>query len=365
MKSKIIFLGGFLGAGKTTLLENISSKLSKNGKKIGLISNDQTHELVDTAFFIKSGIELDRKTTEVFGSCFCCNFNGLIKAIEYLCDDKKPDFIFAEPVGSCADLSATIIQPLKDLYSDRFDIAPLSVLVDPKRLADILYNRDYDMDKNAQYILVKQLEEADFILINKIDLLDESEIQSLVKKTLEKFNAEVFTTSGTNGENLDEWFNSCITSSDIGKNILDIDYDKYADGEAILGWCNAKVELTTINEEFDWLPYINKILNYTNNIFKNNPIGHIKLILESEDDYILGNITGTDKNPYIRGNIKKSKKCIMTINARVEMHELELEKEIKNILSLDFGFGTECNILAFDCLQPGRPNPTYRYEKSI
>ena len=48
--TRLVLVGGFLGAGKTTLLSTISSQLIKDGKKIGLITNDQEAELVDTAF---------------------------------------------------------------------------------------------------------------------------------------------------------------------------------------------------------------------------------------------------------------------------------------------------------------------------
>jgi G3E family GTPase len=50
MKTRIILVGGFLGAGKTTLLWESARKLTEQGKHVGLITNDQASELVDTAF---------------------------------------------------------------------------------------------------------------------------------------------------------------------------------------------------------------------------------------------------------------------------------------------------------------------------
>lgn len=50
MTTRLIFVGGFLGAGKTTLLWEAALKLSQKGLRVGLITNDQAPELVDTAF---------------------------------------------------------------------------------------------------------------------------------------------------------------------------------------------------------------------------------------------------------------------------------------------------------------------------
>jgi G3E family GTPase len=48
MIDKLILVGGFLGAGKTTLLAEAAKRLAKEGKSVGLITNDQAPELVDT-----------------------------------------------------------------------------------------------------------------------------------------------------------------------------------------------------------------------------------------------------------------------------------------------------------------------------
>jgi len=78
----------------------------KRGKKVGLITNDQAPELVDSMLLINNGLRVE----EVSGSCFCCNFNGFIGAVQHYNTDREVDFIIAEPVGSCTDLSATILQ---------------------------------------------------------------------------------------------------------------------------------------------------------------------------------------------------------------------------------------------------------------
>jgi len=46
--TKIAIIGGFLGAGKTTTIIELGKRLSKLGKRIGIITNDQGEMLVDT-----------------------------------------------------------------------------------------------------------------------------------------------------------------------------------------------------------------------------------------------------------------------------------------------------------------------------
>lgn len=126
MQARVILVGGFLGAGKTSLLFEAASKLTERGKHVGLIANDQAAELVDTSFLQYT----DGAISEVSGSCFCCNYNGFTDAILHLIENQQTDIIIAEPVGSCTDLSATILQPSKHQFEKDFIVAPLTVLVD-------------------------------------------------------------------------------------------------------------------------------------------------------------------------------------------------------------------------------------------
>ena len=126
----VILVGGFLGAGKTTLLATAAERLAAQGKRVALVTNDQAANLVDTAVLKEKDLPVD----EVSGGCFCCKFDDLIGAMDHLVDAGQPDVLLGEPVGSCTDLSATVMQPMKALQRDRYRLAPLSVLVDPDRV---------------------------------------------------------------------------------------------------------------------------------------------------------------------------------------------------------------------------------------
>jgi len=177
--TRLILVGGFLGSGKTTLLWEAALRIMQQGQRVGLITNDQAPELVDTAILSREEV----KVAEVNGSCFCCNFPGLIEATKRLRKEADADVIIAEPVGSCTDLSATILQPLKENLRGELLVSPLTVLADPIRLTDILNGGNAGLHPSAAYIFRKQLEEGDIILISKTDLISAQELALLKEKT--------------------------------------------------------------------------------------------------------------------------------------------------------------------------------------
>src|ERR1041385_5892562 len=175
-QARYIMIGGFLGAGKTTAVARLAQRLTDQGVRVGLITNDQGSNLVDTAMLRSRGFA----TEEIPGGCFCCRFNSLVDAANKLSAATRPDVFIAEPVGSCTDLVATVSYPLRRIYGDHFSIAPLSVLVDPVR-AGRVFNLEGGarFSEKVRYIYRKQLEEADVIVINKCDLLDPTQGRQL------------------------------------------------------------------------------------------------------------------------------------------------------------------------------------------
>src|SRR5581483_9804440 len=104
---RFVMIGGFLGAGKTTTLARMARHYMEHGRKVGLVTNDQAQDLVDTNSLRAQGFPVE----EVAGACFCCRFEDLVGQVQKLNERERPDVILAEPVGSCTDLVATVIQP--------------------------------------------------------------------------------------------------------------------------------------------------------------------------------------------------------------------------------------------------------------
>src|SRR5438132_9803743 len=200
---RFVMIGGFLGAGKTTTLARLARHHTAAGRKVALVTNDQAQDLVDTNSLRAQGFPVE----EVPGACFCCKFDELIGRVECLQANEQPDVILTEPVGSCTDLVATVVQPLKDLHGDRFQVAPYGVLFKPSHGLRILRipspptplpaeargeraissqprgergrGEGGGFSPKAEYIFRKQLEEADAILVNRIDELSAEELDEL------------------------------------------------------------------------------------------------------------------------------------------------------------------------------------------
>ena len=118
----------------------------------------------------------------------------------------------AEPVGSCTDLKATVDYPLRRLYGDDYQVAPLSVMIDPLRALRILgMERARAFSSKVAYIYGKQLEEADILVINKIDLLSPSGLQTLREALAERFpKASIVAVSARQDIGLDDWLDEII-----------------------------------------------------------------------------------------------------------------------------------------------------------
>ena len=357
--TRLILVGGFLGAGKTNLLWETARQIKNQGLRVGLITNDQAPELVDTVFLSKNKTSV----VEVSGSCFCCNFNGLIDALQKVKSEVDADIIIAEPVGSCTDLSATIIQPLRANLGNDLIISPLTILADPHRLTDILDGGDAGLHPNAAYIFRKQLEESDIILISKSDLISNDELSELQERVIAQYpESDVMTASSKTGDGINRWLNVVQKSTNSGKKLIDIDYDVYAKGEAVLGWLNGSLLLK--GNTTDWNMFASNFLLDLSLQFDNMnaAVGHVKMIIESEGEFMMGNITGRSQTISTQGTAGTGEQAQITINARVEMKPEKLNQIIQETLERNTFDEFDIEIIAWKFLSPGRPEPTYRYK---
>ncbi len=365
-KPRILFVGGFLGAGKTTLLWTAARILVGRGKRVGLITNDQAPDLVDTALLSGQGL----RVREVAGSCFCCNFKGLIRTAGKLRQEARADVLLAEPVGSCTDLSATILQPLKDRFREEFVPAPLTVLADPERTVSVLYGTRKGMHRDTAYIFRKQFEEADRILINKIDLGGRAGIGRLRKRMAADFHGTpVRSISSRTGEGVTEWLDDVLSSDDSGLRIPEIDYDRYAEGEAALGWLNAEIALVANRCCVpDWSLLCLYLMERMREAFRKRkaPVGHLKMLLTTGGKTCSANLTHLTGKIDLRGDVDPSgPKARLVVNARVEMAPEELERLLRENLDRLLRGRVEINYRRLRGFRPGRPEPSLRYREVV
>ena len=362
MSADYVMVGGFLGAGKTTALLRLAEHYTAHGRRVGLITNDQSQGLVDTAILSSGPYPVE----EITGGCFCCRFNSLTDAAERLTRDARPDIFLAEPVGSCTDLRATVQYPLRRLYGDDYRVAPLSVLVDPLRAARMLgLESGRTFSPKVQYVYDRQLEEADIIVINKSDLLDEGRRAALERALGERYSqASIVTASARTGAGLDGWFERLSESPAAGVS-MDVDYDTYADGEALLGWVNATCTLSSPHP-FDGNGFLQLLAAHVQQALAASgvEVAHFKMTLSPEtgSDLAVMNLVRTDGRAESLHRLADDLSAgELIVNLRAEGDPSQLEATATTALS-DVArlMAVTPRIEHCESFRPGRPEPTYR-----
>ncbi len=365
-KARYIMIGGFLGAGKTTAVAKLAQRLTERGLKVGLITNDQGRELVDTQMLRSKGFA----TEEIPGGCFCCRFNSLVEAAGKLTTSTQPDVFIAEPVGSCTDLVATVTYPLRRIYGDHFTIAPVSVLVDPVRAARVLgLESGGNFSEKVVYIYKKQLEEADILVINKLDLLGPERVAQLRDALTAQFpRATVLAVSARTGDELDPWFSQLESQEHGAGPTMDVDYDIYADGEALLGWLNATAQLQATTP-FDADRVLTSIAREIQDRVRvqHAEIAHLKMTY-SPDEALAGeiaviNLVRNDFVPELSLKLPEpSKSGQLIINLRAENAPEALAQIVRESLhAVRELFPTlSIQLQHLEHFRPGRPTPTHR-----
>jgi Ni2+-binding GTPase involved in maturation of urease and hydrogenase len=355
-------VGGFLGAGKTTALLRLAEHLSAQGRRVGLITNDQSQGLVDTSMVNAKGYPVE----EITGGCFCCRFTSLTDAADRLTRDARPDVFLAEPVGSCTDLRATVQYPLRRMYGSDYRIAPLSVLVDPHRAARVLgLEPGRTFSPKVQYIYEKQLEEADIIVINKSDLLGAEQRERLQQALESRFpNAEVVAVSARTGAELDGWFGR-LSGQLASRPAMDVDYDVYAEGEALLGWLNATARVLS-SEPFDGNELLRRVAERVQGVLATRAveIAHLKMTLSPDtgSDLAVLNLVRTDGRVELPHRLAEPLTAgELIVNLRAEDDPEQLQAVVMPALE---DTAREMNVSLHidhsEHFRPGRPQPTHR-----
>jgi len=127
-------------------------------------------------------------------------------------------------------------------------------MADPVRLKDILNGGKAGLHPSVAYIFKKQLVEGDIILISKTDLLTAEELTLLKKKTKISYpNTAIKSISVATVDGMGNWLNEVLSRSDTGNNLVEVNYDVYAEYEAVMGLLNSTFELNGSSVDWDVL----------------------------------------------------------------------------------------------------------------
>ncbi len=354
MTTRLVITGGFLGAGKTTLLLKAAQKLAERGYRVGLITNDQGEDLVDTAMGDRAAIPV----TEVAGGCFCCRFPDLLQGLQRLQEVAAPEIILAEPVGSCTDLVATVLRPLVQFHGDRYQLAPLTVLLDITR--DISA-----FPPNVHYLYQQQMAEAELILLNKTELLTDSQVAAAIKLYQREYaHPHWLATSAQTGAGIDAWLDIVLGQVSRNPAALVIDYDRYAEAEAALGWLNARGQVRA-DAPFSPMAWTTHLLNALTHFLARAeaPIAHIKVLVTTPHAKLKASVT--QSNAPITWDLQSgdttTERLEFMLNVRVNAPPALLEQiVVQTIEAVKPQSGARYYFEHFECFSPLSPKPSHR-----
>jgi len=314
---QIHLLSGFLGSGKTTAITQACQLLAKNNVPTAVISNDQGDQLVDGAYMQSLGIP----GRQVTNGCFCCNYNDLDHCIASLKNQVRPVILFAESVGSCTDVVASVLKPLLRQYPGWHPT--ISVFADAGVLPEILEGRS-PFDPTVTYIYLKQLEEAQVIVVSKTD--NQTPVHRLLTQRYP--GKPILYQNSYNSDHIQKWLQTLEQLSPASATLpsLDIDYDRYGAGEAQLAWLDQDVliESPGQNAQSAAVALVTRLSQ------TDYPIGHLKCLIDNATK-ISFTSTGTADHLAIHTadhlTIQPASSTRLLINARIQTSPVELETQ--------------------------------------
>ena len=197
MKKFAVF-SGFLGSGKTTTMMALTDYYTAHHGRAAMISNDLGHgvTLADHRYARLCGCNASEMTDE----CICYQNENLADRLRSYYDDGC-ELVISDIPGFGVGALEHVYHGLTEKYPGEFDLAPFTVLVEPRTVAILRDGTGGDLE----YLYDTQLVEADLIVLNKCDLMDENRREEDVRWLRGRYpEAEVLCISALRAEGLEE-----------------------------------------------------------------------------------------------------------------------------------------------------------------
>ena len=173
----VTVLTGFLGSGKTTLLNHILSS-TEHKMKFAVIENEFGDVGIDENILVESSEE---SIIEVMNGCICCTVRGdLTELLDQMYDRIKDfDGVLIETTGLADPAPVAQTFFVDDRIVNRYKLDGIITVVDAKH---IIQHVDEEKPEGVENESVEQLAFADRIMLNKIDLVSQNQLEDVEKK---------------------------------------------------------------------------------------------------------------------------------------------------------------------------------------
>ena len=200
-KTPITLLCGYLGAGKTTLLNRVLN--NQQGYRVAVIVNDIGEVNVDASLIAKGGNITDTSDiVPLTNGCICCTLKSQMATnIEKMIKSGKYDYVLIEASGVCEPMP--IAQELELIKNGRLDnvvgVVDASRLVDEFAGGENLLKKDQIGEEDIESLLIQQIEFCSTLIINKIDLVSDSDLAK-VRKVIQALHPGVHVIETSHGD---------------------------------------------------------------------------------------------------------------------------------------------------------------------
>lgn len=352
---QFMVVSGFLGAGKTTTMIAMAEHMNETFGETAIIANDLGANLVDTNLTQTSGCTV----AEIASGCICYQMDNLVDQIRRLRDKHNAQFVMSDIPGCGVGALDHVYHPLARNHSEEFKLAPFMVVVDPERLRMIMPEKaDINLPEELVYLLKLQLEEADLVVLNKIDLLDEETIARYVDflKTACP-EVPIICISARERINIDELTTFITTHTSALKN-FNVRYDeKFDQAEAKLTWYNRRIFLkTNSGEAIDYNEVIDDLIEEIRMglIERKRNVPHLKTFATANDgsgDFSKASLIGVDYDTeYEQKLTGEHDKVRMIINARAVCESRPLARIMDDALDeVCDRYDLDCQVFFTEC----------------
>ena len=294
MSSYGIF-GGFLGAGKTTSLMAFSEYFRNRGVKPAILVNDLgAKNLVDQAFTASRGF----LSEDITGDCICYQTENLVDKLRRFRDRDGADVILSDIPGCGIGGLDHVYHALDREYHGEFRLLPFTAVVDPERLRMIMpEGAQIHLPKEMDFLFDAQMKEAEVILLNKTELLEEEKVREILAFLRRNYpHAEIFAISAKEGTGVAEAA-EYLLAHESALPVVDIGYGEpeFLAAEQTMSWYNRQFFVK--GDSFDGNAFLTRLMDgiRAGLAAADRNVPHLKAMGETEQgELVKVSLTGID-----------------------------------------------------------------------